>query len=79
MLIAAAEKKNSHIISWLLSKGIDVNQIDEEGNTALDILIRNKDDPYSDCVQTLVHAGASLNTQEKPQQIFPPVTLPPNL
>jgi len=78
MLIVAAEQKNPSIVSWLLDKGIDVNQLDEEGNTALDISVRNKDNPYSDCVRLLVKAGASLNTQGKPRQILSPVILPPN-
>lgn len=71
MLRAAAEKYNSFIIAWLLEKGIDVNQIDSEGNTALDILIRNGVKPSSRCVKILTAAGACLNTQEYPSNEVP--------
>ena len=61
----AAVKQKDVIIEWLISKKINLNQMDDKGNTPLDLLISNKLDPTSNTVKILTNAGASLHTQDK--------------
>jgi len=61
-LLEAAEKRNSLVLDKLISKGIDVDQVDEQGFTALFAAAALGE---SELVRKLLEAGANVNQAEK--------------
>lgn len=61
-LIEAVKKGHPSIVSAFLAKGVDVNQRDSRGGTALIWAVARR---VPDCVQLLIAAGAEVNARDR--------------
>ena len=66
LLMQAAKMKNINLLKQLLSKGVQLNTTDHDGNHAL--LLAQLSSDNDACVSTLIKAGSSINVMNKDRQ-----------
>lgn len=59
--LTAAAQGNIETLRYCLTQGVNINQIDEQGRTAITIASINR---HYDCVSVLIDAGADINQQD---------------
>ena len=66
LLMQAAKMKNINLLKELLSKGVQLNTTDHDGNHAL--LLAQLSSDNDACVSTLIKAGSSINVMNNDRQ-----------